>query len=97
MERAHPERTCARTDQPFGALPHLTRRLVCERDGEEITGVRVTRPQKVRDTVGEDSCLAASRAGEYEQRSVAVLYGLSLLGIQLPIHYVHPRSARVSL
>ena len=78
VEGHHPHRPDPAADQQACALTHLPRRLVRERDREDLVGLGGAGRGQVRDPVGQHPGLARARAGENQQRSLAVRDGLSL-------------------
>ena len=70
-----------RADHLAGALAHLGRRLVGERDGGDLLGRR-TGVQQVRDLVHDDARLARARAGQHQARPLGVPHGLPLRWIE---------------
>ena len=68
---------------PFEPLAHLARRLVRERDREDLVRLHALRREQVRDAVREDARLAGAGAGDHEQRPFGREDGLALGGIQV--------------
>ena len=68
---------------PLEPLAHLPRRLVRERDREDLVRLHALRREQVRDAVGEHARLAGARAGDHEQRPFGREDGLPLGGIQV--------------
>ena len=82
VERHHPHRADPAADQQLGAVAHLPRRLVRERDREDLVRLgRVGRDQ-IGDPVGEHAGLARPGAGQDQQRPLAVRDGLPLGVVQ---------------
>jgi len=71
-----------RPRQQLDAVAHLLRRLVGEGDREDLVRLRAARQHQVRDPVGEHARLARPRAGQDQERTVAVLDGLPLGRVQ---------------
>jgi hypothetical protein len=69
-------------EQHLDALAHLLRRLVREGDGQDLARARDVRLHEPGDAVGQDARLARPRAGQHEQRPVAVHDRLALLGVE---------------
>ena len=65
------------------ALLHLLRRLVRERDREDLVRLDADRGEQVRDAIGEHARLARARAGDHEQRALGGQHGLPLGGVQV--------------
>ena len=76
------------------ALPHLTRRLVGEGDGEDAMRRHAVLAHQVGDPAGECPGLSGPRAGEYQHRPLEVEHGGPLLGVQplQVIHRIRPRT-----
>ena len=64
MKGAHPDPL---SDEPFDAVTHFLRGLVCERNSEDIKS-RHTVLDQVRDPVGENARLSAAGPGQNKQR-----------------------------
>jgi hypothetical protein len=62
----------SRRNEPLNALFHLFGGFVGEGDGEDAARVDAPLGDEPRDTMREDASLAAARAGEDEQGTVAV-------------------------
>src|SRR5262249_9764904 len=82
-ERHHPRRTRGRPDEGGAALAHLPRRLVRERDREDLGWLDAYRPEQVRDTSGEDAGLSRAGTGDDEHGAFGVKDGLPLRRIQV--------------
>ena len=65
------------------ALLHLLRRLVRERDREDLVRLHADRGEQVGDAIGEDAGLARARAGDHEQRPLGRQHRLPLGGVQV--------------
>ena len=78
VEGHHPHRAHAAAHQQLGAVAHLPRRLVGERDGQDLVGLGGVGGHQVGDAVGEHARLARARAGEDELRPGPVGDGLPL-------------------
>ena len=61
---------------------HLAGGLVGEGHGQDAVGGNAAHADQVGDAVGEHPGLAASGAGQHEQRALGRLDGLALLGVQ---------------
>ena len=66
------------TEQPLDAPAHLLGGLVGERDREDLPRLRLVGVDQERDAMGEHACLAAARAGEDQQRPLAMRDRLAL-------------------
>ena len=84
VEGHHPHRPGAVAHERLDALAHLLRGLVGEGDREDLARPRLAGPDQVRDPVGEHAGLARARAGEDQQRPLAVQHGLAL-GLVQPL------------
>ena len=69
-------------DQVADALAHLRRRLVGERDREDLPGTGLPGRQQVGDPVGEDAGLAGAGAGEDQERAAGVLDRFALRRVE---------------
>ena len=78
MERHQPHPARAPAEQPFDTAGHLLRRLVRERDREDLVRLCLVGVDQVRDAVRQHARLAAARAGEDQQRPLAVRNRLAL-------------------
>ena len=78
MERHDPHRARAPADEQLDALAHLERRLVRERDRQDLVRARLPGALEERDPVRQHAGLAGARAGEDQQRSLAVRDGVAL-------------------
>ena len=83
VERHHPGGARGRADEVPDALAHLPRRLVRERDREDLGRLDADRAEQVRDAAGEDAGLARAGAGDDEHRAFGVEDGLALRRIQV--------------
>ena len=68
--------------QGRNAVPHFPRCLVGEGDGGYPVGADVAFSRQVGDAVGNHACLAASRAGHYEQRTLSAQHRFGLGVVQ---------------
>ena len=77
VERAHPQflRATLVADQALDALPHLARRLVREREGEDLPRRHAALGDEPGDAPRQDARLARPGARDDEQRPVAVRDG----------------------
>ena len=78
VEGHHPHRADLAADQQAGAVAHLPRRLVRERDRQDLVGLGDAGGHQVGDPVGEHPGLARARSGEDQLRPLAVADGLPL-------------------
>ena len=78
VERHHPHRARRAADEQLDPVAHLLRRLVRERDGEDLVRPCLARAQQVGDPVGEHARLARAGAGQDEQGPGARGHGLAL-------------------
>src|SRR3954452_20976960 len=83
MERHHPGGARGRPDEVADALAHLRRRLVRERDREDLGRLDADRAEQMRDAAGEDSGLSGGGSGDDEHRAFGVEDGLALRRIQV--------------
>ena len=83
VERHHPGGARGRADEISDALAHLPRRLVRERDREDLGRLHADRAEQVRDAAREDAGLAGARAGDDEHGAFGVEDGLALRRIQV--------------
>ena len=63
-------------------LAHLPRRLVRERDREDLVRLHAVRPDQVGDAMRQHPRLAGAGAGDHEQRPVDVQHSLALGRVQ---------------
>ncbi len=70
VEGGHPHAPGSAADELGQTLAHLSRRLVGEGDGQNLPGRRQVLLQDVGDAVGKNAGLAASGAGQHEQRAL---------------------------
>ena len=82
VERCDPHRRVPVGDQHVDALLHLERRLVCEREREDLLRARSARGDEVRDATREDGRLAGPGARDDEERALVVGDRLDLREIQ---------------
>jgi hypothetical protein len=71
-----------RRPPPARRLAHLLRRLVGKRNGKDLLGPNADDVGEVGDAVRDDARLARARAGDDQQRSLDVAYGVLLLRIE---------------
>ena len=83
VEREDPDRPRGVAEQVLEPLAHLPRRLVRERDGEDLVRLRALRGDEVRDAVREHARLARAGPGDDEQRPLCLQHGLPLGGIEV--------------
>ena len=67
VEGEDPDRARDAAEHPLEPLAHLPRRLVRERDREDLVRLHALRGEQVRDAVREHARLARARAGDHEQ------------------------------
>ena len=84
VEGHQPHAPRAPAEQLFDPPAHLLGGLVGERDREDLPRLRLVGVDEKRDPVGEHARLATARAGQYQQRSLAVGDGLAL-GLVQPL------------
>ena len=89
----HPARRAA--EQLLHATAHLLGGLVGERDREDLARLGLVGEDQIRHAVGEHARLAAARAGQDEQRSLAVGDGLSLWLVETLQELLEMRGVRV--
>jgi hypothetical protein len=83
VERAHPDLARERpADQRDHALDQLFGRLVGEADRQDAIG-RDAAADQAGDALRDHARLAAARASEHEQGTIAVLHGSALCSIEL--------------
>ena len=80
-------------DQRTHALAHLARRLVCEREQQDVLGPYAVL-HEIRHAVRERARFAAARARDHECRARRRGHGLELLRVQLRGE-INPRAARL--
>ena len=78
VEGHHPHRAGGAADQQLDPLAHLLRRLVGERDRQDLVRPRLAGAEQVGDPVGEHAGLARAGAGQDQQRPLAVRDGVAL-------------------
>ncbi len=78
VEGHDPHRARAAAEQQLDALAHLLRRLVRERDREDLVRARHPGALEEGDPMRQHARLARARAGEDQQRALAVRDGLAL-------------------
>ena len=78
VEGEDPGRARLPAEHPLEPLAHLPRRLVRERDREDLVRLDAVGADQVRDPVGEHARLARAGAGDDEQRPLDVEHGLAL-------------------
>jgi hypothetical protein len=82
VERRDPHALRPAAEQLLDALAHLVRRLVGERDREDLARPRFPALDEPGDAPGEDARLARAGARDDEEGGAAVLGGLALLRVQ---------------
>ena len=82
MKGAHPLGNVPLAEHAVDPVLHLRGRLIGKRDGQDVVGINAQLFDEVGDPVGQHPGLAASRAGQYQQRPVGIGRGLYLSGIQ---------------
>ena len=70
-------------DHPLHPLPHFIGRLVRKGDRQDIARIDVPLADQVRDPAGDHPRLAAARAGQDQERPVAVQDSLALGRIEI--------------
>ncbi len=90
VEGHDPHRARRAADEQLDALAHLLGRLVGEGDGEDLVRAGLTRAHQVGDPVGQDARLARARAGEDQQRALAVGDRVALRRVQAGQQLVDP-------
>ena len=83
VEREDPDRARGAAEHPLEPLPHLGRRLVRERDREDLVRLHAVRADQVGDAMGEDARLPRAGAGDDEERPLDVEHSLALGRIQV--------------
>ena len=83
VEGAEPDAEVFSSKQRFHSRPHLARRLVREREGEDRPLGHPSLPDQVRNPPRQDPGLAAPRAREDEQRAAGMFHGLPLNRVQI--------------
>ncbi len=83
VEREDPDRPGGASEHDREALAHLPRRLVRERDGEDLVRLHAARVDQVRDAVRENACLAGARARDDENGPFGGHDGLALRVVQV--------------
>ena len=82
VERHDPHRARAPADEHLDALAHLLRGLVRERDREDLARAGLSRALEEGDPVRQHAGLAGARAGEDQQRALAVDDRLALRRVE---------------
>jgi hypothetical protein len=82
VERHDPHRAGRAAHEQLDALAHLLRRLVRERDREDLVRARLPRAQQIGDPVCQDARLARSRAGQDQERPLPRRDRLALRRVQ---------------
>ena len=82
VEREHPHRAHARSDERAEPLAHLGGGLVGEGDGEYLGGADAQVAHEVGDAEGQHARLARAGAREHQKRAVDGLDGFALRGVQ---------------
>jgi hypothetical protein len=83
VEGEDPDRAREVPEQALEARAHLLRRLVRERDREDLVRFHAAGRDEVRDAVGKDARLPGAGAGDHEQRPLSGQDGLLLDRIQV--------------
>src|SRR3990170_2046819 len=78
VEGEDPDRPRRGAEHPLEALPHLPRRLVRERDREDLVRLDAARADQVGDAVGEDARLPGARSGHDQEGALYGEDGLAL-------------------
>src|SRR5205823_9248292 len=71
-----------RSDEGLDALAHLVGGLVGERDGEDPEGADAALADEVGNAMGEHPGLPRARAGDDEERTLAVDDSVELVGVE---------------
>ena len=95
VEGEDPNRARGLPEHPLEALAHLARRLVRERDREDLVRLHAACTDEMRDAVGQDARLAGAGACDDEQRALGREDGLALRLVQ--VGEVASRGSRRSL
>ncbi len=82
VERAAPHANRLGAEEASDALAHLARRLVGERDREDVLRVDAVMLDEVRDARRQHARLAGSGAGEHQHWSFEMEYRVALRGIE---------------
>ena len=83
VEGEDPDRPRRLPEHPLEPLAHLPRRLVRERDREDLVRLHAARADEVRDAVREDARLPRAGAGDDEERALGREHGLALGLVQV--------------
>ena len=83
MEGQHPHRPYDAAEQIAEPRAHLVRRLVRERDRENLRGLDAAREDEMRDPVGEHARLAGAGPGDDQHRALGREHCVALGRIQL--------------
>lgn len=83
VEGEDPEAAAAPAEQAFEPFPHLPRRLVGERDREDLVGLCPDRVDQVRDAVGQHARLARACSRDDQERPFRGENCLALGGVQV--------------
>ncbi len=83
VEREDPDRPRDVAEQVLEPRAHLPRRLVRERDGEDLVRLRALRGDEVGDAARERAGLPRPRAGDDEHGPLRLEHGLPLGGIEV--------------
>ena len=78
VEGEDPDRARRAAEHPLEALAHLPRRLVRERDREDLVRLDAAGVDQVRHPIGEHARLPRARPGDDEQRAFGGENGLAL-------------------
>ncbi len=82
VERAEPEAFRRPAQDGADALAHLARRLVRERDRQDLPGESAAGHQDVGEARRQHSRFASARTREHEQRAVERLHRLALFRVE---------------
>jgi hypothetical protein len=93
VEGRHPHRPRSPTDQRRHAFPHLGRRLVGERDGQDGTRVGAAGGDQPGDPAGEHARLSRSGAGDDQELADRVAHRLALGVVEVIEQRLRPGSA----
>src|SRR5581483_4288223 len=82
VEGEDPDRARRAAEEALEPRAHLARRLVRERDGEDLLGLHAARRDQVRDAMRQHPRLAGAGAGDDEQRPLRREHGFTLRRVE---------------